>query len=239
MEISGQLKRILVLVSGSGSNLQAIIDACESGCIKGAIVGVISNVPEVYALERAKRHNIPCEIIDHKAFENRKRFDEALEEKVQTFSADLIVLAGFMRILDASFVSQYAGKMINIHPSLLPKYPGLHTHKRALQNKDSEHGASIHFVNAELDGGPVIVQSIVKVDLDDTIETLQEKVVRTEWQIYPMVVKWFCIGALRLHQDKVWFDNKIVEQSIKNERLTDYKMMIHNNHGNHYVEDLK
>jgi len=230
-------KRILVLVSGSGSNLQAIIDKCESNYISGDVVGVISNVPNVYALERARRHNIPSVVIDHKKFENRESFDEALARSAHSFSADLIVLAGFMRILGESFVTPYYGKMINIHPSLLPKYPGLHTHKKAIQNKDSVHGASVHFVSTELDGGPVVIQSIVEINANDSIDTLQSKVVRTEWQIYPLVVMWFCQGALRLQQDHVWFDNALVEKSLESICLTDYQMIINNNNGTQNDED--
>lgn len=233
------MKRILVLVSGSGSNLQSIIDKCESNYIDGTVVGVISNVPEVYALERARRHNIPSLVVDHKRYESRESFDEALAKSVHSFSPDLIILAGFMRILSEAFVVQFQGKVLNIHPSLLPKYPGLHTHKKAIQNKDSFHGASIHFVNAELDGGPVVLQSIVNVEVCDTIDTLQSKVANTEWQIYPLVIKWFCQEALRLKQDKVWFDNNSIEKSLVIAKPIGYKMMINNNHGNQYDEDIQ
>lgn len=233
------MKRILVLVSGSGSNLQAIIDKCESGYIAGSVVGVISNVPNVYALERAKRHNIPALTLDHKQYNTRESFDEDLAKNVHSFSADLIVLAGFMRILSESFVLQFSGKMLNIHPSLLPKYPGLHTHTKALQNNDTSHGASIHFVNAELDGGPVVIQSIVKVDNQDTVDTLQSRVALTEWHIYPLVVKWFCEGALRLQQDQVWFNTEVVEASLIIDKPLGYQMMINNNHGNPYNEDTQ
>jgi phosphoribosylglycinamide formyltransferase-1 len=233
------VKRILVLVSGSGSNLQAIIDKCESGYIAGSVVGVISNVPNAYALERAKRHNIPALTLDHKQYKTRESFDQDLAKNVHSFAADLIVLAGFMRILSEPFVSQFSGKMLNIHPSLLPKYPGLQTHKKALQNNDDTHGASIHFVNAELDGGPVVIQSIVKVDKQDTIDTLQSKVARTEWTIYPLVVKWFCEGALRLQQDQVWFNNEVVETSLIIDKPLGYQMMINNNQGKPYNEDTQ
>lgn len=233
------MKRILVLVSGSGSNLQAIIDKCESGFIAGRVVGVISNVPDVYALERAKQHKIPYLTVDHRQYASRESFDAELAKGAHSFSADLVVLAGFMRILSESFVLQFSGKMLNIHPSLLPKYPGLHTHKKAIQNKDGLHGASIHFVNAELDGGPVVIQSIVKVDTLDTVDTLQSKVAITEWQIYPLAVKWFCEGALRLQQDQVWFDKVIVEKSLLIEQAVGYQIMINNNQGNQYNEDAQ
>ena len=233
------MKRILVLVSGSGSNLQAIIDKCLSGYIAGNVVGVISNVPNVYALERALQHNIPYLTLDHKQYKTREAFEADLAKSVHSFRADLIVLAGFMRILSESFVMQFSGKMLNIHPSLLPKYPGLHTHKKAIQNRDALHGASIHFVNAELDGGPVVIQSIVNVDTLDTIDTLQAKVALTEWHIYPLAVKWFCEGALRLQQDQVWFKNQIAEEPLFIDKPISYQLVIYNNHGNQYNEDTQ
>ncbi|MFT6267623.1 MAG: phosphoribosylglycinamide formyltransferase-1 [Alphaproteobacteria bacterium] len=202
-------KRILVLVSGSGSNLQAIIDECAAGFINGKIVGVISNVPKVFALQRATAHNIPNVVVDHTSFENRMLFDHALAETVNEFAPDLIVLAGFMRILSESFVSQFSGRMLNIHPSLLPKYPGLHTHKKVIENGDAHHGASVHFVTAELDGGPVVLQSVVDVNNADSIVSLQTKLAHTEWLIYPLAVKWFCQETLRLKQDKVWFSEDL------------------------------
>jgi len=242
MTTSSPAKRILVLVSGSGSNLQAIIDNCETGYIHADVVGVISNVANVYALERAHRHNIPKLVLDHKLYGSREQFDDALATCVDGFSADLIVLAGFMRILSDSFVAKYIGKIINIHPSLLPKYPGLHTHKRAIENQDKKHGASVHFVTAELDGGPVVVQSSVNIDISDSEISLQEKVVQTEWQIYPLAIKWFCQGALRLQQEQVWFNNELVESSLerenKKENKIDFEMMIHNIHGNQCNEDI-
>lgn len=233
------MKRILVLVSGSGSNLQAIIDKCESGYIYGRVVGVISNVPDVYALERARNHKIPTLTLDHRNYTNRESFDEDLAKNAHSYSADLLVLAGFMRILSESFVMQFSGKMLNIHPSLLPKYPGLQTHKKAIQNKDSLHGSSIHFVNAELDGGPVVIQSLVSVEKQDTTDTLQSKVAFTEWQIYPLAIKWFCSGTLRLRSDKVWFNNEKLEESLLVDRPVGFQMMINNNHGNECNEDTQ
>ncbi len=203
--------KIVVLISGSGSNLQSIIDECENSSIPGAVVAVISNIESAFGLIRAKSKGIPAHALSHKNFTSREHFDEKLAELIQSYSPDLIVLAGFMRILTESFVQKFEGKMLNIHPSLLPKYPGLNTHKRALENRDEFHGASIHFVTAELDGGPVVLQSVLKVAKNDTVESLSEKVAKKEWLIYPLVIKWFCERRLSYKDGNVWFDNKIIK----------------------------
>ncbi|GAB55072.1 phosphoribosylglycinamide formyltransferase 1 [Glaciecola punicea ACAM 611] len=202
-------KRIVVLVSGSGSNLQAIINECSGGFINGKVVAVISNVHNVYALERAKFHSIQSLVLDHTAYDSRHKFDEELAAHLTKLAPDLVVLAGFMRILSKAFVSQFHGKMLNIHPSLLPKYPGLYTHKKVIDNKDKQHGASVHFVTAELDGGPVVLQSVIAVCDNDSMPSLRSKLASTEWLIYALAVKWFCQGTLRLQQDKVWFDDDL------------------------------
>ena len=218
--------------------MQAIIDECEAGNINGRVVGVVSNVPNVLSLERAKKHNIPSLVIDHKNFESRASFDEVLAKSISEFSADLIVLAGFMRILSAHFVKQFTGRMLNIHPSLLPKYPGLHTHNKVIENKDSQHGASVHFVTAELDGGPVVLQSIIKVSENDTVISLQEKLNKTEWLIYPLAVKWFCQGALRIEQDKVLFIDNLDMSLLRDEASVDCKIKI-NDQGIQNDEETK
>lgn len=200
--------RILVLISGSGSNLQALIDAVEMGAINGELVAVISNKPDVYGLERAKKAQIPAIVVDHRDYDGRSEFEAELSKTINSFSPDLIVLAGFMRILNSEFVQPYEGKMLNIHPSLLPKYKGLHTHRRALENGDKEHGVSVHFVTAELDGGPVIAQRKVKVENSDTEESLQAKVRQQEHQLYPEVVAWFCNKRLKYDNGQVFFDGK-------------------------------
>ena len=210
----------MVLVSGSGTNLQAIIDACEANEINGDVVAVISNVVGVHSMERAKKHNIPAIELPHNSFENRALFDRELAQQVLHFKPDIVVLAGFMRILSLDFVNAFAGKLLNIHPSLLPKYPGLHTHKKALQNNDEYHGCSIHFVTAELDGGPIVIQSRVPILATDTLQTLQSKVAAREWIIYPLILNWFCNERLRLQNDEVWLDNKkINKQGILYEDL--------------------
>ena len=203
-----EAKRIVVLISGSGSNLQALIDAAEMGGINGDIVAVISNKPGVYGLTRAQDANIPTEVIDHTAFDGRQAFEAELSKAINHYSPDLIILAGFMRILNSEFVQPYEGKMLNIHPSLLPKYKGLHTHRRALENGDKEHGVSVHFVTSELDGGPVIAQRIVKVENSDTEQSLQSKVQQQEHQLYPEVVAKFCNDRLEYSDGKAYLDKK-------------------------------
>lgn len=213
-------KRIVVLVSGSGSNLQVIIDKCEQGHINGEVVAVISNVENVFALERAAKHNIPAHTLTHNTFSTREKFDKKLQIMIEKYSPDLIALAGFMRILTPSFVAAFAGRMLNLHPSLLPKYPGLNTHKRAIDNADDVHGASIHFVTSELDGGPVVLQNSIAVMDNDTPNTLAQRVSKCEWLIYPLAIKWFCDGRLRLHQERVWLDNKrIIKTGLMYEKL--------------------
>ncbi|GAA4364873.1 phosphoribosylglycinamide formyltransferase [Kangiella marina] len=204
-------KRIIVLISGSGSNLQALIDAIELGAINGDIVAVISNKPDVLGLERAERANIPTIVIDHRQFDGRASFEAELSKAINELKPDLIALAGFMRILNSEFVQPYEGKMLNIHPSLLPKYKGLHTHRRALENGDKEHGVSVHFVTAELDGGPVIAQRIVEVEDSDTEQSLQQKVQRQEHQLYPEVVARFCNDRLDYRDGKAFIDGKPIQ----------------------------
>jgi phosphoribosylglycinamide formyltransferase-1 len=201
-------KRIVVLISGSGSNLQALIDATELGGINGEIVAVISNKPDVYGLTRAENAKIPALTVDHRKFDGREAFEAELTKQINQYNPDLIILAGFMRILNSEFVQPYEGKMLNIHPSLLPKYKGLHTHRRALENGDKEHGVSVHFVTSELDGGPVIAQRTVKVEDRDTEQSLQQKVQQQEHQLYPEVVAKFCNGRLKYQDGKAYLDDQ-------------------------------
>lgn len=194
--------RIVVLISGGGSNLQSLLDACSQGLISGEIVGVVSNRPHVKGLERATNYGIPSQVLDHQIFDSREAFDRKLCQVIDSYEPDLVVLAGFMRILTPDFVNHYLGRLLNIHPSLLPKYPGLHTHKKALEAGDQWHGATVHFVTAELDGGPAIIQAKVPVQADDTEATLANRVLAQEHLIYPRAVQWFASGALRLVNDK-------------------------------------
>jgi len=180
---------IVVLISGSGSNLQSIIDAVNSKQISARIKAVFSNKKEAYGLQRAADAGIPCEVIEHHAFPDRQSFDQQLMRTIDSYQPQLVVLAGFMRILTDDFVAHYENRMINIHPSLLPKYRGLHTHRRALKAGDTEHGLSIHYVSSELDGGPLITQVKVPILADDSEETLAQRVLQQEHIAYPRVIQ--------------------------------------------------
>ncbi|MEI7367587.1 phosphoribosylglycinamide formyltransferase [Pectobacterium sp. 1950-15] len=201
------MKNIVVLISGHGSNLQALIDASKNGRLKGKIVAVFSNNAEAYGLERAQNADIPTFVLNPEDFADRAAFDAALANEIEQHEPALVVLAGYMRILSPEFVAQFAGKMLNIHPSLLPKYPGLHTHRKALENGDREHGTSVHFVTDELDGGPLVLQAKVPVFNDDTEESLSERVKTHEHTIYPMVINWFLNGRLVMRDNEAWLDS--------------------------------
>ncbi|PMH41072.1 phosphoribosylglycinamide formyltransferase [Vibrio sp. 10N.286.49.B3] len=194
------MKNIVVLISGNGSNLQAIVNACGVSLPTGSIKAVFSNQESAYGLERAKQAGIDAHFIDPQAFASRGEFDAHLMAEMDTYQPDLIILAGYMRILSSDFVGHYRGKMINIHPSLLPKYPGLHTHQKVLEAQDKEHGTSIHFVTEQLDGGPVILQAKIPVFNDDDCDSLIERIQVQEHQIYPLVAKWFIEGRLRMSE---------------------------------------
>jgi phosphoribosylglycinamide formyltransferase-1 len=196
---------VVVLISGSGSNLQALIDSLGEDN-PARICAVISNRTDAYGLTRAQNAGIATAVLDHKAFEGREAFDAALIEAIDAHQPDLVVLAGFMRILTPGFVQHYAGRLFNIHPSLLPKYKGMHTHQRALEAGDAEHGCSVHFVTEELDGGPLIVQAVVPVQPGDSAETLASRVQIGEHRIYPLAVRWFAEGRLRLTSRGVELD---------------------------------
>lgn len=184
--------KIAVLVSGSGSNLQALIDAHLSG----QIVGVISNKPDAYALERAKKAGIATSVIEHKSFPNRENFDAVMHQQLLDWNVDLVVLAGFMRILSATFVSNWEGKMVNIHPSLLPHYKGMHTHQRVLNTGDTLHGCTVHYVTAELDAGQALAQGVLQVKTNDDVTTLAQRVHELEHLIYPQAVEWICNSTI-------------------------------------------
>lgn len=203
--------RIVVLISGSGSNLQAIIDTIEQDSLPIKICAVISNVDNVKGLDRAANHNIPAFVVSHKSFQDRESFDERLMEIIDAQGPDLVVLAGFMRILTPAFTEHYRGKMLNIHPSLLPKYQGLNTHQRALDAGDSEHGVSVHFVTAELDGGPLAIQAKVAIEAGDDVSSLAKKVQTQEHIIYPLAIKWFAEGRLMMQDDKSFLDGEALD----------------------------
>lgn len=204
------MKSIVVLISGSGSNLQAILDACETGFIAGRVSAVISNKAGVYGLERAALAGVQTLVLDHKLYADRTSYDQALMAAIDAHKADLVVLAGFMRILTPEFVSHYQGRLLNIHPSLLPKYQGLNTHQRAIDAGDTEHGCSVHFVTAELDGGPVVLQAKVPVFEDDDATVVASRVHEQEHRIYPLVVRWFCQDRLQHLSDKALLDGQIL-----------------------------
>lgn len=206
--------RILVLASGSGTNLQALIDASRERDFPGQIVAVGCNRPNAFALERAAQANIDIFTVDHTRYGSREEFDGALMAEIRRHNPDLIVLAGFMRILTTDFVRALRGTMLNVHPSLLPKYTGLNTHQRALEAGETVHGVSIHFVTEELDGGPVIAQAEVSVEPDDTPESLAEKVQQKEHLLYPIVVRWFCEGRIQLGTDYVIFDGQALNRPL-------------------------
>lgn len=198
--------RVVVLISGNGSNLQALLDRQADSHYR--IVAVISNRPDAFGLQRAASAGIDAQILDHKAFDNRESFDAALIQRIDQFTPDLVVLAGFMRILSSGFVQHYQGRLLNIHPSLLPAYKGTQTHKRVLEAGEREHGVSVHFVTEELDGGPVLRQAIIKIHAGDTVDTLQQRIAVEEHRIYPQVVEWFAAGRLCLTPDGPQLDGQ-------------------------------
>ena len=200
------MKKIVVLISGNGSNLQAIIDAQASGRISGKICGVISNKNEAFGLQRAKKAKIPAFVFERKAFSSNLDMDLAIAGQIEALEADLIVLAGYMKILSNEFVERFSGKILNIHPSLLPKYAGLNTYQRAMDAGDSEHGMTIHFVNQILDGGAIILQAKVPIFPDDEVEDVVERVQEQEHRCYPLVIEWFCQNRLIEKDGKAYLD---------------------------------
>ncbi|MCT8089946.1 phosphoribosylglycinamide formyltransferase [Acinetobacter sp. C_4_1] len=203
--------KIAVLVSGSGSNLQALIDANLSG----QIVGVISNKPEAYALERAAKAGIQTAVIEHKQYPNREAFDDVMHQQLLDWDVDLVVLAGFMRILSAKFVKAWEGKMLNIHPSLLPYYKGMHTHQRVLNTGDVLHGCTVHYVTAELDAGQPLAQGVLKVNLHDNATSLANRVHVLEYLIYPQVVEWICTGAVQHTEQGVLYRGQSMKEPVQ------------------------
>jgi phosphoribosylglycinamide formyltransferase-1 len=191
------MKRIVILISGRGSNMEALLRAE----LPASVCAAISNVADAPGLAKARAHGIATAVLDHRAYPDRAAFDRALAAEIDRHSPDLVLLAGFMRVLTDEFVVRYAGRLLNIHPSLLPAFPGLHTHRRALEAGVRIHGCTVHFVTPELDHGPTVIQAAVPVAADDTEETLAERVLAQEHVIYPRAVKWFCEGRLRLRPD--------------------------------------
>lgn len=202
------MKKLVVLISGNGSNLQSILDACESGRINGSVAAVFSNKASAYGLTRAQQASVPAHALSAQDFADRDAFDRQLMQQIDAYTPDLVVLAGYMRILSPAFVAHYHDRLLNIHPSLLPKYPGLHTHRQALANGDAEHGTSVHFVTDELDGGPIILQARVPVFADDDEAEISARVQHQEHAIYPLVISWFVEGRLQMRAGKAWLDGE-------------------------------
>ncbi len=205
---------VVVLISGRGSNLQAIIDQVHSAELPVAIRAVISNRPQAAGLARARAAGIPTRILDHRDFHDRESFDKALADIIDGHAPRLVILAGFMRILTPAFVARYQGRLVNIHPSLLPAFRGLHTHERALQAGVGVHGASVHFVTVELDGGPVFLQVKVPVRADDNVERLAARVLEQEHRLYPLAIRLIAEHRLRLKGKQVLFDGTPLRQPL-------------------------
>jgi len=205
---------IVVLVSGRGSNLQALLDAKARGELPVEFRAVISNQPDAPALERAAAAGVPTHAVDHRDYPDRDSFDRALMSIIDEQAPDLVVLAGFMRIFTDGFIARYGDRMLNIHPSLLPEFRGLHTHQRAIDAGVAWHGATVHFVTPELDGGPAVLQARVPVHADDDAERLAERVLAREHRIYPLAVRWFAEGRLRFDGKTVWLDGQLLEQPV-------------------------
>lgn len=200
--------RLVVLISGSGTNLQAILDAVRDGELDAEVALVLSNRPGVAGLARAEAAGVPTRVINHRDYADREQFDQAMIEVIDPCQPDTLVLAGFMRILTPTFVRHYQGRLLNIHPSLLPRYPGLDTHQRALDAGDHEHGCSIHFVTDQLDGGPVIARAIVPIEPNDSAESLSNRVQTREHALYPLVLRWRAENRVHLHPEGVVLDGQ-------------------------------
>lgn len=208
------MKNIVILISGRGSNMEALIAERDAGRLPVNIAAVISNRPDAKGLETAAQAGIATRCLDHKAFADRAAFDTALAACIDEFSPDLVVLAGFMRILTPDFVRHYEGRLFNIHPSLLPSFPGLHTHQRALDEGVRIHGCTVHFVTAELDHGPVVIQAAVPVLDGDDEAALAARVLRQEHRIYPQAVRWFAEGRLTLVDGRVQVAGEMVADTV-------------------------
>jgi phosphoribosylglycinamide formyltransferase-1 len=209
---------VVALISGRGSNLQAIIAQADAIGIR--IAAVISNVADAQGLRCAADAGIPVEVVNHQDYPDREHYDQALSARIDYYQPQLVILAGFMRILSAGFVKHYRGRLLNIHPSLLPDYRGLNTHQRVIQAGEREHGCTVHFVTEELDGGPTVVQRRVAINANDDAQSLSARVLQQEHQIYPLAIHWFAAGRLRLHGDQAQLDgNNIAPNGANSDSL--------------------
>ena len=197
------MKRIVILISGRGSNMEAVVQRCSHEQWPARVVAVIANRAQAAGLQLAQAHGITTAVVDHRAHASREAFDQALAETIDAHAPNLLLLAGFMRILGPAFVRRYEGRLLNVHPSLLPAFPGLHTHRRVLEAGCKLSGATVHFVTSALDLGPIVMQSVVPVKTDDTEDTLAARVLASEHVIYPLSVSWFVRGLLRIEQGLV------------------------------------
>ncbi len=212
--------RLAVLISGTGRNLQAILDAIAEGHINADMAVVISNRPDATGLQRAIQSGVATAVVDNRDYADRAAYDAALASQLDHYQPDLIALAGFMRILTPEFVTRYQGRMFNIHPSLLPKYRGLNTHRRALEAGDKQHGASVHYVTPELDGGPVVLQGSLKIQPEDNEQSLASRVMQEiELRAYPEVLSWAAAGKLALRDDGVYLDGKRLDTPVQLETI--------------------
>ncbi|TDQ57956.1 formyltetrahydrofolate-dependent phosphoribosylglycinamide formyltransferase [Mesocricetibacter intestinalis] len=202
------MKKIVVLISGQGTNLQAIMDACARGVLNARVAAVISNKADAFGLQRARQAGIPTQVFVRSDYAGNAAMDLAIGDYIDAIGADLIVLAGYMKILSAQFTRRFQGQIINIHPSLLPKYPGLNTYRQALEAGEREHGTSVHFVNEEVDGGAVILQAKVPIFAGEGIADIEQRVKEQELRIYPLVIKWFIEGRLQLKQGEAYLDGQ-------------------------------
>jgi phosphoribosylglycinamide formyltransferase 1 len=207
--------RIVVLISGRGSNMRALAERSADPAMGYQVAGVLSDRPQAGGLEAAADLGIPARAVIPDPAAPRAQYEASLAAAIEEFAPSLIVLAGFMRILSAPLVARYAGRMLNIHPSLLPKYPGLDTHRRVLAARESAHGATVHFVTEQLDGGPLIIQGRIPVEPGEEAESLQARVHVVEHRIYPLAVRWYCSGRLRYREARAWLDGKPLSAPVQ------------------------
>jgi phosphoribosylglycinamide formyltransferase 1 len=203
--------QIVVLISGRGSNMRALVERSQHPAMGYEVAAVIADQPAAGGLVIARDLGVPAHLVAADKSLARARYDEQLAAAIDPYAPALIVLAGFMRILSPEFVSRYEGRMLNIHPALLPKYPGLHTHQRAIDARDDQHGATVHFVTAELDEGPAVIQARIRVEPEDDAQSLAARVQVLEHRIYPIAVRWFCAGRLRYAAGRAWLDGAALE----------------------------